>query len=293
MLQNMSWIEWLITSMAPFGTFISQKFLTIDKMKRKSVKNEINLQIDSLKIIINELISRNRDKEIIYGTLSTDSSHCVPQLIQNCLVVVRLKNIESLDLVIPSNCSKNGANLEIRPSLQLNPLHVIHYNCWDSVPTKTFLSYTYTITQTKQKNLYEIHLTLNLKNSTHFKLNHFNVHFKHMSDNSWLTPIRSDLTFGQLRFENIGLFWIIGSKFPKSGRIGLNFAIICTNNELLSMETICNFRLDNFQTSLMFADSKHLTIDDISIETNSKIPIICESTLTAIDYKLFPENSYI
>ena len=287
----MVWIEWFLTSTAPFGSLISQKFQTIDKIKRNITKTEINSQNDSLKVIINELISRNRDKEIVFGTICTDSSNCVPQLIKNCLLVVKLKAIESLDLVLPQNCSKNGPNLEIKPSLQLNPLHVIHYNCGsDSVPKKSFLSYNFNISQTKQKNLYEIHLTINLKNSSQFKFNHFNVHFKHISDNSWLTPIKSELTFGQLRSESIGLFWIIGSKFPKSGRIGLNFSIICSNYQLLGMETICNFKIENFQTSLIYSDSQHLTIDDIDIQMNTKIPIICESTLTSIDYKLFAEN---
>lgn len=275
--------------MLPFGTLINQKYQSLNQINRNIRKNENNLQND-LKLMINEFICRSKDGEIIFGTINTDQSLCNQKLIENCLIIIKLKNIESLNLVLAPNSVINNSRLEIRPDLQLNALHVINYKCSSAtIPMKTFLDYNYNINQiANQKNLFKIQLTLNLKNSIHFKFNYFNIQFK-LSDNISLSPIRSNLTFGQLRHESIGLFWIIGTKFPKSGQIKLNFEIFCLNNKLSELETICNFKIENFQTSLSFAESEHLTIDDLTVNTNSKLPIIIDSTLTSIDYKLFPE----
>ena len=288
--KGLSWIEWFFTSMAPFGTLIAQDYEPLNKVNKKQMKTDKILQNDFFKLFLNELISRSKDREIVFGTVSYDQSFCSPQIIQNSLLSVKLRNPDSLNLVFGPNWRLIGDRIQLKPKTHLNPLDVIYYKCGsDSTPIKTFLSYNYTINQKKnQKNVYEINLTLSLKNWSQFRFSSFSIQFMHTSDNC-LTPIKSSLSFGQLRFETKGLSWVIGSKFHKSGQISLNFEIVCPNNDLLSLETFCNFKVDNFQTSLMYTDSQHLTVDDINIEPNSKISVIVESTLTAIDYKLFPE----
>ncbi|CAG2162670.1 unnamed protein product [Oppiella nova] len=231
--KDLSWIEWLMTTMSPFGTLINQNYETLNKLNaKKMTKTESKPQNDCLKIGVNELISRNRDKE-------------------------------------------------------LNPLHAIHYKCCSDA-AKTFLSYAYQMVDIRNdSNICRIQLTLNLRNCTQFKFTYFNVNFKHMSTNSSLNPINSNLTFGQLRCETNGLFWVIGTKFPKSGQIKLSFEINTLNKKLSDIETICNFKVENFQTSLLYANSQHLSVDDLTF--NTKLPVIIDSTLTSIDYKLFPE----
>jgi len=273
--------------MSPFGTLINQNYETLNQLNaKKMTKTESKPQNDCLKIGVNELISRNRDKELVFGTISTDQSYCGSLLTPNSLLTLKLRNIESLNLGLPPNSTQNESNLQIRPLLQ-NPLHAIHYKCYSDA-AKTFLSYAYQMVDIRNdSNICRIELTLNLRNCTQFKFTYFNVNFKHMSTNSSLNPINSNLTFGQLRCETNGLFWVIGTKFPKSGQIKLSFQINTLNKKLSDIETICNFKVENFQTSLLYANSQHLSVDDLTF--NTKLPVIIDSTLTSIDYKLFPE----
>ena len=127
--------------MLPFGTLINQKYQSLNQINRNLRKNENNLQND-LKLTINEFICRSKDGEIVFGTINTDQSLCNPKLIENCLIIIKLKNIESLNLVLAPNSVINNSRLEIRPDLQLNALNFIHYECSSAtIPIKTFLDY--------------------------------------------------------------------------------------------------------------------------------------------------------
>lgn len=285
--KGLSWIEWFFTSMAPFGSLIGQNYQPLNVVNKRQIKSDNIMQNDFFKLTVNELISRSKDKEIVFGSVGYDQSYCSPQTLQNCLLSLKLRTPESLNLVFGPNWRPIGDRIELRPATHFNPLDVIHYKCGsDSV--NTFLSYTYTICQKKnQKNVYEFNLTLSLKNWSQLRFSFFNVQFKHSSDNTCLTPIKSSLTFGQLRCETIGLFWLIGPKFAKSAQMSLNFEIVC--HDLLALDTVCNFKVDNFLTSLGSSESQHLMVDDIKMEPNSKVSVVFESSLTAIDYKLYPE----
>ncbi|XP_054159645.1 AP-5 complex subunit mu-1-like [Oppia nitens] len=126
--KGLSWIEWLITSMAPFGTLINQNYEPLNQKKQtggqRVNKLETKLQQNELKLSVNELISRTKDKELIYGTLTIDH----PNHNYNGLVNVKLRAIDSLNLVLPPNCTQNGFILQIRPAYH-NPLHLVHYKC--------------------------------------------------------------------------------------------------------------------------------------------------------------------
>ncbi len=283
----------MITCLLPFGTLIHHKYQPIDNLSKKFGRIENKQQKDLLKVIINELISGTKDnKEMVFGTINIDHSSCSSALIENGLLTLKIRNIESLNLIFPPNCSSNDSNINIKLPLQSNPLHVIHYKCNSSniLPQKTFLTYDYSINRdTNQNNLYRIQLSINLKNSSQLKFSYFNVHFKHMSEISSISPTKPNVRFGQLRYENVGLFWVIGTKFPNSGQIKLSFETICLSSKLLEMETICNFKIENFQSNLIYTESEHISIDGINFEANTKLPILLESSLTSFDYKLFPD----
>lgn len=267
----------------PFGTLIGNKYQQIINKRRIKSSNKQQIEM-SLKVIINELISNAKHSEFIFGTISVDNAIiCNSNDFTNSVLLMKLQSSHLLELILPQSCiTLNDSDLEVKLSQVLDPLCSVHYKCKSEGRTDRFLTYEYNIQRSKsQANHLHIDLAINIKSAAQLKFNTFSVHFK--SSNK-LTPIRPNSTFGQLRNESVGLVWIIGNKFPKTGEVRLNFEII-SQNKRLEIDTNCNFKVDNFHTTQR---SNHLNITEIKLIAENKIPIVLESSLTSVDYKFYP-----
>jgi hypothetical protein len=265
----------------PLGTLTKSNYEPFEKKPKLEHKHQDEIM---MRIKVNELISCGAREEVVYGTICIDNSSC-PKPNKDESLIIKLSNFDSLSLVLPSQSIINGVNIETK--LCESQPSIIHYKC-NTESKSTSIQYEYHITREIDKNYYKIQLLLKLKNLSQFKFSYFNIHFKHHESQS-ITPTNSILTWGQLRSEkNIGLFWIIGNKLPKNGLIKLNFDITGHPTKVIDFETLCNFKIDNFQPNLLEKPTNHIRIEEAHIVPRSKLPISVETSLTSFDYKLVP-----
>jgi hypothetical protein len=285
---RLSSLEDFICSVMPFGTFVGDSFgCLLNKPSTGLSTAGVRKQEDAvIAIKTSEYISTTSGsgQETVYGTVAIESS---PVSGEKGALVLKVNQLDLLNPVLSPHCSRVDED-KIQIKLSERFLKYFHYKCEPKALEKVcpFLVYSYKLSRSQeQRNVWRVELMIQLKSTVAVKFSFCNIQFKHCFGTDAAKVINSTLNWGQLHVERpAGLFWILGSKFPKSGRIQLTADILCSEDRTDFAEALLNFRAENFSLGLRLSGDC-IGIND-HVFPNSKL--LSESSLSSFDYKLQP-----
>lgn len=310
-------LEEYFTKNLPFGSQITNPYeLEDDTLNKADSESKASTSSSSssssskqelvLTVRVTEFISSSEpNHEMIHGTVYITNNIVFSG---NPLLTYRVDNLNELNPILSPHCWLNNSGFSssisssssstssspasvstssyscICSKLNSKALRFFHYKCNPGLIAEPFLQYNYNLTR-KSDSLTHLDLSISIKKANSMRFHSFRINFNRLPQSiigrlSNCTPSQ-----GQLHMDKQnGLYWIVGTKIPKTGKFKLNAVINCPTLSADQFDASAVFRVDNYTHGFPRPRGENFTLSDNLYSINFKLAP--QLTLATFDYRL-------